>query len=80
MSQIAGCKRCALKRRKGRKKRKEKEKGGKNGDDNVFLSTRACFYIYAVVIFGYINKSVSRVSKSYPLLIVYDQNFNGESM
>ena len=55
---MAGCKRCALKRkiREREKKRKEKEKGGKNGDQNrfffvFFISPRAGFFICAVVIF-----------------------------
>ena len=51
---MAGCKTCALKRKKGKrkKKRKEKEKGGKNGDQNLFLlSPCSCFLICAVVIF-----------------------------
>ena len=36
---MAGCKRCALKRGKGKgkKMRKEKEQGGKNGDQNRFF-------------------------------------------
>ena len=36
---MAGCERCALKRRirEREKKRKEKEKGGKNGDQNRFF-------------------------------------------
>ena len=60
MTQMAGCKRCALKgeKGKGKKKRKEKEKGGKNGDQNrfflfffFFISPCACFFICAVDIF-----------------------------
>ena len=44
---MAGCKRCALKRkiREREKKRKEKEKGGKNGDQNRFKSTRRFFHM-----------------------------------
>ena len=39
LSQMAGCKKCALKagKREGGKKRKKKEKGGKNGDQNRFF-------------------------------------------
>ena len=57
---MAGCKRCALKRkiREREKKRKEKEKGGKMGIKIVFfffffflISPRAGFFICAVVIF-----------------------------
>ena len=55
LSQMAWCKRCALKggKREGEKKRKEKEKGGKNGDQNrfffffffFFLSVRMFFHM-----------------------------------
>ena len=52
---MAGCKRCALKGRKGEKEREEKRKGKrrKNGDQNRFfyISPCACFFICAVVIF-----------------------------
>ena len=57
---MAGCKRCALKRRinEREKKRKEKEKGGKMGIKIFFfffffffLSPRAGFFICAVVIY-----------------------------
>ena len=71
---MAGCKRCALKggNRERDRKRKEKEKGGKNGDQNrvvFFISPCACFFICAVVIFQiYIRKTVSRLSRSYPVL------------
>ena len=60
---MAGCKRCALKRKKGKgnKKRKEKEKGGKKWGSKSFfyISPCACFFICAVVIFKYIRKTVS---------------------
>ena len=52
---MAGCKRCALKRRKGKEKKKRKGKEEKNGIQNLFfISPRACFlffFICAVVIF-----------------------------
>ena len=56
---MAGCKRCTLKRKKGKRKKKikEKEKGGKNGEQYVFfvfffsISPCAGFFICAVVIF-----------------------------
>ena len=46
LSQMAGCKRCALKRgkNKGKKKGKEKEKGGKNGDQNRLFFFFFFFY------------------------------------
>ena len=61
---MAGCKRCALKRRKwgGEKKRKEKGIGGENGDQNLF----SYFFICAVVLFfRSMEKTISRVSKLY---------------
>ena len=69
---MAGCKRCALKggKGKGKKKRKEKEKGGKNGDQNIFsyFFVRAHVFSYAQwSFFKYIRKTVSRLSRSYPL-------------
>ena len=62
---MAGCKRCALKgeKGKGKKKRKEKEKGGKKWDQNRFV-----FFIWQWSFFKYIRKTVSRLSRSYPLL------------
>ena len=69
---MVGCKRCALKggKEKGKKKRKAKEKGGKNGDQNLFS-----FFFHAQVFsyaqwsfFKHIGKTVSRLSRSYPLL------------
>ena len=53
------------------KEEKRKEKGGKNGDQNRFLclffiSPCACFFIGAVV--KCIRKTVSKLSRSYPLL------------
>ena len=56
---MAGCERCALKRRIGERGKKEKRKGkrGKNGDQNrfffvvFFIIPRAGFFICAVVIF-----------------------------
>ena len=45
---MAGCKRCALKTRKGegKKKRKEKGNGGKKWESKsfLFISPRACFF------------------------------------
>ena len=58
------------KKGKGNKKRNEKE----NGDQNrlflfcFFISSRACFFICSVVVFRIIKKTVSRLSRSYPLL------------
>ena len=62
---MAGCKRCALKgeKGKGKKKRKEKEKEEKMGIKIVL------FFSYAQwSFFKYIRKTVSRLSRSYPLL------------
>ena len=54
---------------KGKKKRKEKEKGGKNGDKNRFFFFTRRFFSYAQwSFFKYIRKTVSRLSRSYPLL------------
>ena len=52
LSQMAGCKRCALKggKREGEKgKGKEKEKGGKNGDQNRFFFFFFFFFFYKSV-------------------------------
>ena len=73
---MAGCKRCALKgeKGKGKKKRKEKIKGGKNEDQNrffcfVFYKSVRMFFSYAQwSFFKYIGKTISRLSRSYPLL------------
>ena len=54
-------------------KRKEKEKGGKCCFFFVcfFISPCACFFIYAQwSFFKYIKKTISRLSRSYPLLFV----------
>ena len=50
------------KKGKSKKKRNEKEKEGNDWDQNLF------FFICAVVIFEYIKKTVSSLSRSYPLL------------
>ena len=52
---MAGCKRCGLKGGKREKEEKRKGKRRKNGDQ-----------IYQI--FKYIRKTVSRLSRSYPLL------------
>ena len=65
---------CAKEKKRGREK-EEKRKGkgrGKWGSKSfclfVFISPRACFFIWAVVIFLSIEKTISRVRKLYPLL------------
>ena len=69
---MAGCKRCALKgggEGKGKKREKKRKKEEKMGIKFFFfISPCACFSICAVVIFKYIQKTVSRLSRSYPLL------------
>ena len=65
---MAGCKRCAIKGTKRKKKRKEKEKGGKNGDQNVLFSYAHVFSYAHWSFFKYIKKTVSILSRSYPLL------------
>ena len=62
---MAGCKRCALKGGKGKvkKKRKEKKKGGKNGNQNLLF-----FFVLFFISFKYVGKTISRLSRSYPLL------------
>ena len=53
---MAGCKRCMVKKRKGKeeKKRKKRKRRGENGElykASVFVSPCAVFFIFAVVIF-----------------------------
>ena len=75
---MAGCVRCALKGGNNGKGKGEKRKGKRRkkwGSKSFFflffcfVSPRAGFFICAVVIFfKYIRKTVSRLSRSYPLL------------
>ena len=64
---MAGCKRCPLKggKRKREKEEKKKEKGGKKWGSKVHAQVSS----YAQwSFFKYIRKTVSRLSRSYPLL------------
>ena len=55
------------KKGKGKRREKKRKQGGKNGDQNRFF--RAHVFSYAQwSIFKYIRKTVSRLSRSYPLL------------
>ena len=68
---MAGCKRCALKRKKGKRREKAGEKEEKMGIKAVFfISPRACFFFHmrSGQFFEYIKINVSRLSRSYPLL------------
>ena len=72
---MAGCKRYALKGRKGEngreEKREEKRKGKmrKQWESKSFHFFRAHVFSYAQwSFFKYIKKTVSRLSRSYPLL------------
>ena len=60
------------KKGKGKKKRKEKEKGGKMGINIIvffYKSVRMFFSYDQWSFFKYIKKTVSRLSRSYPLLL-----------
>ena len=71
---MAGCKRCALKMKKKRKRKKEKRKDKRRkkwGSKSSFFFRAHVFFICTVVIFQIrrnMKKTVSRLSRSYPLL------------
>ena len=76
---MAGCKRCALKKRKREREKKEKRKEKRRkkwGSKSFFFffffffykSVRMFFSYAQWSFFNYIRKTVSRLSKSYPLL------------
>ena len=73
---MAGCKRCALKwgkrereKEEKRKRKRRKKWGSKSFFFFVFfLSTRRFFSYVQWSFFKYIRKTVSRLSRSYPLL------------
>ena len=56
-------------RGKGKRREKKRKKEGKNGDQNrFFIIPCACFSYAQWKFFKYIRKTVSRLSRSYPLL------------
>ena len=70
---MAGCKRCALKRGKREREKEEKRKDKRRkkcGSKSFFFykSTRMFFHMRSGHFFKYIRKTVSRLSRSYPLL------------
>ena len=76
---MAGCKRCALKGGKREREKEEKRKGKRRKKMGIkivfffvffffFISPRADFSYVQWSFFKYIRKTVSRLSRSYPLL------------
>ena len=69
---MAGCKRCALKWGKKEREKKEKRKGKRRkkwGSKSFFVNAQVFSYAqWSFFKYMYIRKTVSRLSRSYPLL------------